>query len=218
MSEQATEALIETLAAEARPVRVLAPPLKRALALLGLAAVAGAAAIMLMGDMDGLADRYAGRESMMWLEMAAMLTTGLIAVTGAFFMAVPGRSRRWLLAPLPPLLIWIALSGMGCWRVLEQDGVGDLAFGHGMDCLVFILGTSLAVGPILVWRLSRARPIEPLPVALLAGLGTASLSAFLLSFFHPFAVTFVDLGVHLVAVALVVGALAALNRRALAPA
>jgi hypothetical protein len=87
-----------------------------------------------------------------------------------------------------------------------------------MDCLIFILATSVVLGAPLLWRLSRASPIEPLPVAVLGGLGTAALAAFLLQFFHPFAVTFIDLAVHLSAIGLVVGATAFLNRRMLSPA
>ena len=29
------------------------------------------------------------------------LATGVLAVLGAFFVSIPGRSRLWLLAPLP---------------------------------------------------------------------------------------------------------------------
>jgi hypothetical protein len=57
-----------------------------------------------------------------------------------------------------------------------------------------------------------------MPVALLGGLGTAAAAAFLLQFFHPFAVTFIDLAIHLLSIALVVGAAALINRRALSPA
>jgi ABC-type thiamin/hydroxymethylpyrimidine transport system permease subunit len=77
---------------------------------------------------------------------------------------------------------------------------------------------SLPLGATLVWLLSRARPIDPLPVAMLGGLGTAAIAAFILQFFHPFAVTFVDLAIHLVAIAAVVGVTALLNRRTLSPA
>jgi uncharacterized membrane protein len=52
----------------------------------------------------------------------------------------------------------------------------------------------------------------------LGGLGTAALAAFILQFFHPFAVTFVDLAFHLMAIAIVVSAAALLKRRTLSPA
>ena len=218
MTARPTDELIETLATDARPVRPLAGPLRRALAILAAAALVGALAILGLGDAGQLLTRYAGREWLMALEMAAMLGTGLLAVTGAFFVSIPGRSRRWLFAPLPTFLAWLLLSGLGCYGELIRSGSSDGEIGHSIDCLLFILATSLFLGAPLVWRLSRAAPIEPLPVALLGGLGTAALAAFLLQFFHPFAVTFIDLAVHLAAILLVVGATALMNRRALAPA
>jgi hypothetical protein len=214
MSRQRTEKLIEAIAADARPARPLAPPLARALAMLALFGVAGGLGIWLFADARTLARLYDGREHMMMPEMAAMLATGVLAVTGAFFLSIPGRSRLWLWAPLPTLLAWIGLSGMGCLRVLARSGP---AGGDGMDCLIFILAASLVLGAPLVWRLSRAAPIEPMRVALLGGLGVAALAAFLLQFFHPFTVTFLDLGMHLAAVAIVIGAMALVSRRMLAP-
>jgi hypothetical protein len=218
MSADSTEALIAAIAGDARPVRVLAPPLKRALAVLAVAAVAGGLAVLLMADIRTLLGRYAGREDMMMAEMAAMLATGVLAVTGAFFLAIPGRSRLWLAAPLPTAILWIGLSGMGCWRDMVRHGSAGWSPGHSMDCLLFILGTSVAIGLPLLWRLSRAAPIDPLRVAMLAGLGTAALAAFLLQFFHPFTVTFIDLAVHVAAILIVIGAAALLRRRALAGA
>ncbi|MDQ3140285.1 MAG: NrsF family protein, partial [Pseudomonadota bacterium] len=133
-------------------------------------------------------------------------------------LSVPGRSRRWALAPIAPAALWIGLSGLGCYRDLLRTGSTGLEIGHSGDCLVFIVGASLLIGLPLLWRLSRARPIDPLPVALLGGLGTAALAALLLQFFHPFAVTFVDLGFHLAAVMTVVALAAALRRPMLRPA
>lgn len=218
MSARDTDALIATLAADAGPVRVLAPPLRRAAILLGLLAAAGAIAVLLMADIGTLLDRYAGRVMMMTAEMAAMLATGVLAVTGAFFLAIPGRSRGWLAAPIPPLILWIALSGMGCWRDFVRHGSGGWSLGHSVDCLVFIIGASVAIGAPIVWLLRRAAPIEPLRVALLAGLGTAALAAFLLQFFHPLTVTFLDLAAHAAAFLLVIAAIALLRRPALAEA
>jgi hypothetical protein len=57
-----------------------------------------------------------------------------------------------------------------------------------------------------------------MPVAVLGGLGTAAIAAFLLLFFHDTAVTFIDLAMHLAAILLVVGAAALLRRQTLSPA
>ena len=218
MSDRSTETLIDALAGDLRPVEPLAPPLRRAVTVLLLVGVAGAALVLMAGDLSGMMARYSGREALMALEMTAMLATAVTAVAGAFALSVPGRSRRWLLAPLVPLLLWLGASGIGCLGDLDRFGPGRWQAGHGGDCLLFILGAGLPIGALLLWRLSRSRPIEPLPVALLGGLGAAALAALLLQFFHPFGLTLIDLAVHFAAVALVVGLAALSRRRTLAPA
>ena len=75
-----------------------------------------------------------------------------------------------------------------------------------------ILGISLPVGISLLLLLRRARPLTPVSVAAVGGLGAAGIAAFLLQFFHPFDVTFMDLGVHAVAVGIVVMAASAIGR------
>lgn len=217
MSRVPTEELIATLAASARPVRPLAPPLSRGLGAIVLFTAAGVGLILLFGDSSGLALRYSGRELMMMLEMGAMLLTGALAVLGAFFMSIPGRSRRWIFVPLPSLVLWIGLSGLGCYQDLVRTGPGGWALGHSLDCLIFLLGAGALVGLPLLWLLSRARPVDPLPVALLGGLGAAALAAFLLQYFHPFALTVIDLAVHFLAVTLIVAATTLSRRRTLAP-
>ena len=217
MSEASTEALVEALCEQARPVKPLAPPLRRAAATLVPVALVGTVLVLILGDVRGLLARYAGREALMVVEMGAMLTTALVAVTGAFMLSVPGRSRRWLLAPLPSFLIWFAASGVGCYRDIVRFGPRGWELGRA-DCLVFILAAGLPIGGLMLWRLSRARPIDPFPVALLGGLGAAALAAFLLQFFHPFGLTVIDLGLHFVAVLIIVALAALTRRRTLAPA
>jgi hypothetical protein len=52
--------------------------------------------------------------------------------------------------------------------------------------------------------LRRSKPIEPLRVATVGGLGAAGLAAFALQFLHPFDVTMMDLTIHAVAVGVVI--------------
>jgi hypothetical protein len=210
--------LIDALCAEVRPVEPLPNPLRRSVTTLAALALVAAAAIYLFGDVEPLLGRFAGRQALLAAEMIAMLATGVLGVTAAFFAAIPGRSRLWLLAPLPFFAAWLLLSGMGCYRELAHSGPAGWETGHSAQCLMFIVGASLLLGAPLLWRLSRARPIDPLPVALLGGLGTAALSAFVLLFFHQTAVTFIDLAIHLVAILLVTGAAALLRRQTLSPA
>jgi hypothetical protein len=214
MTRPPTDALIEALADRAAPVRPLARPVWRAMLAIALLAAAGGFAVMAFGDVRQLRARYFGRGDMMMIEMAAMAMTAVTAIAGAFAMSVPGGSRRWLLAPIPSALVWIVIAGVGCIGVVRTPGYDP---GHSMDCWLFISLASLLVGAPLVWRLSRAHPLDPLPVAALAGLGSAAAGAFLLQYFHPFAVTAVDFAVHLVTILLVVAIFARASRKILAP-
>lgn len=206
---RSTDDLIETLGAEAAPVKPLAAPMRRALATLALIGGLGAVGVALMWE-PGLARPDGGGGARLALEMLATGATGLLAVVAAFHLAIPGRSRKWMLAPIIPFVAWLALGGWGC--LVRNGPTGEEP---GADCLFFILGASLLVGIPLIWRLSRASPIDPLPVAAIGGLGAAAIAALLLQFFHPFAATFVDLGIHMIAITIVVGVAALFRRRML---
>lgn len=213
-----TDDLIDRLGSDARPVTPLAPPLRRAGLLLAGFALVGTVLVAAAGDVPGLVARYAGDRTLMIVDTMAMAATGLLAVVAAFALSVPGASRRWLLAPLPPFAVWLLASGLGCARDLLRLGADAWTMGHGGACLAFIAGFSLLIGAPLLWRLSRARPVDPLPVALLGGLGSAALAALLLQFFHPFGLTVIDLAIHFGAVLMVVAVSGVARRQTLAPA
>ena len=218
MSDRPTRALIEVLAAEARPVRPLAPPLARAAGLLIGLGLLFAGLIAAVGDPAALAARAAGREMLTAGESAAMLVTAVVAICGAFALSVPGGSRAWLAASGAAALAWMLTSGASCYDLVVRLGPGGWRLNGHADCLLFIVAASSLVCAPLLWQLRKARPIDPAPVALLGGLGAAALAAFLLQFFHPFAVTVPDLGLHLAAVLVVIAVAHLLRRRALRPA
>lgn len=199
--------LIERLAAEARPVRRLRPPGQRAAQWLAAAGAVIALAIWLFSDLHLIAQRLQ-HERFDW-EMAGMLLTGILAVVAAFHLSLPDRSALWALLPLPPLALWLATTGYSCYRHWFTDG---WALGSSWDCLKFIVGVSVPLGGSLLYLLHRAAPLMPVRVATMAGLGVASIAAFALQFFHPFDVTFLDLGTQLAASALVVLATGAYER------
>lgn len=210
-----TSKLIDTLAADATPVRRLKPPLVRAgLWLLGVL-VLGVVAILLFSNLAVFSER--ARDPKLMLELAGTLATGIAAVIAAFFLSLPDRSRGWALLPLPPLALWLASSGYACYRNWLHYGGNGWVIGESASCFAFILGFSLPLGLALFVFLRRARPLSPLPVAVVGGLGVAALAAFLLQFFHPFDVTVMDLGLHLAAVGLVMGAAAFAGRYAPPP-
>jgi hypothetical protein len=197
-----TDELIESLAAQLQPVRPMRSPLLRALLWLAVvSAVVGGFLMLHRGGLNIFMQRIAVPR--VAVECFASGLTAITAVMAAFELSVPGRSPRWAVVPLPPLLLWLAASGLGClsngWSLYGADGF----VGESYSCFAFIAIASLPLATGLFWMLRRARPIAPLPVAALGTLGVAATAAFILEFFHPFDVTVIDLALHLAAVALV---------------
>jgi hypothetical protein len=199
---ETTERLIERLAAEAAPVHRLPAPARRATVwLLAVAAVAGGA-IAAFSDLDVFARR--AQDPQLVLDMFAALVTGIAAVLAAFELSLPDRAPAWTLLPLPPLAVWIATSGYGCYRHWIAFGPDGWALGESANCFRFILSVSVPLGISLMLLLRRAHPLAPVRVAAVGGLGVAAIAACLLQFFHPFDVTLLDLSVHAVAIAIVI--------------
>jgi hypothetical protein len=199
---EATERLIERLAAEAEPVRRLRPPgLRAALWLLAVAAVA-AMGIAALADLDVFARR--AQDPKLVADMIATLVTGIAAVLAAFELSLPDRRPAWALLPLPPLAAWIATSGYTCYRHWITFGPDGWELGESTHCFRFILSVSVPLGVTLWLLLRQARPLAPARVAAVGGLGVAAIAATLLQFFHPFDVTLMDLSVHAVAIAIVI--------------
>jgi hypothetical protein len=200
--------LIQELVAAGGPVRRLRPPLVRAGLWLLVVAALCAMAILLGSNLHLFAERV--QDPKLALELAGTLATGIAAVIAAFYLSLPDRSRLWALLPLPFLALWIASSGYSCYRHWLTFGPDGWEVGESSECFAFILSASVPIGISLLVLLRRARPLSPVSVAAVGGLGTAGIAAFVLQFFHPFDVTFMDLGVHAVAVGLVVAAASAL--------
>jgi hypothetical protein len=197
-----TDDLIVALARDAAPVRRLRPPLARALVWLAGIALPAAVAVAAFANWSVFDRRIENPD--LAIELAGTLLTGCTAVIAAFYRSLPDRSRYWSLLPVPSLVVWLSGSGMGCWRHWVAQVGGDWRLGESADCFCFILGLGLPLSAILLWALRRARPLAPVPVAALGGLGAAALAAFLLQFFHPFDVTWMDLSVHATAIGIVV--------------
>ncbi len=212
MSERTTDELIGTLSQGLAPVRPLRPPVLRALLWLGTVTLVIGAGVSRWADFAIISARTA--DPRLALECAATLLTGITAVLAAFYLSLPDRTSLWRYAPIPPLLLWIATSGLGCLQYGGGLGPAGHRLGESSHCFIFIVLVSAPLALLLYAVLRRARPLEPLPVALSAALGVAALAAFVLQFFHPFDTTVVDLASHLAAVIVVV-ALAGLSRRLL---
>jgi hypothetical protein len=200
-----TPELIEVLAADAKPVRRLRPPLARAGLWLGGFVAIVAAVTWVTGTWPVMIERLS--LTRFAVEMAATFLTGIAAVIAAFYLSLPDRSRFWMMLPLPTLVLWLSSSSYGCYQNWLADGPQGWRLGRSSDCFVFILTMSIPVGIALYLALRRALPLEPLRVMALGGLGVAGLAAATLQFYHPFDVTIVDLAVHVTAVLIVVAAI-----------
>ncbi|HVJ51765.1 MAG TPA: NrsF family protein [Aliidongia sp.] len=197
-----TDQLIAQLRDDARPVRRLRPPLVRASLWLLVIATIAVPLIWRFSDLQLFMRR--AEDPKLALELTGTLLTGIAATISAFHLSLPDRPARWALLPLVPLLLWIGASGYSCWRHWITVGPDGWVLGESAECFIFILAVSIPLGTSLLLLLRRARPLTPVRVAVFGGLGVAALSAFILQFFHPFDVTFLDLGAHLAAVGLVI--------------
>ncbi|MBP0463540.1 DUF1109 domain-containing protein [Roseomonas sp. PWR1] len=177
-----TEDLIGRLAEDLRPVRPLGPPLRRCAAWLAFAAVLLGAAILAFGPRHDLMERLSRTHEGAQLLFA--VATGVLAAVAAFELALPDRSPRWALLPVPAAVAWVATLGFGCLDDVARIGPQALVLGTSWGCFRFVvlMGVPLAVS--LVWMLRHAGPLRPVPVAMLGGLAGAALSAAGLSVFH----------------------------------
>ncbi len=197
-----TEGLIARLTEGLQPVKRLPSPGIRASLWLGVVAVLAAIFVAGFADMPTFMRRAS--DPRLALELTGTLLTGILAVVAAFELSLPDRPLTWALLPAPSFVLWLGSSGYSCWRQWIVQGPNGLEAGEGLHCFLWIVGFGVPLAIALFIALRRAHPLAPGPVAAMAGLGVASLAAFLLQFFHPFDVTFIDLGLHLAAVATVI--------------
>jgi hypothetical protein len=211
-----TEQLIASLGQGLRPVKPLRPPLWRALLWLAPVGLLLLLVVLRYADLAAMARRVTHPRQA--LECVAALLTGIVAVIAAFYLSLPDRSDRWRFAPLAPLALWLACSGVGCLENGLGIGPAGARLGESTHCFRFILAVSVPVALLLFAVLRRAHPLLPLRVALCGALGVAALAAFVLQFFHPFDVTLIDLAMHALAMVLVIGLAGLFRQVALSPA
>src|SRR6476659_4277951 len=207
--DDSNDRLIGALVADLRPVRPLLPPALRTLIWLML--VAGVAAALAMFADVGAVSRRMTAIPDMWLAVLGSIATMATAAFAAFELSLPDRSRAWAFLPLPALALWVGASGLGCMRAYVLPGTHVAGTGEMRDCLLFIIGLSVPLWAALIVMLRRAYSLAAPLTAAMAGL--ASAAATLLNFFQPFDAALADLGVHAVAVLIVVAAAREVGRR-----
>jgi hypothetical protein len=207
--------LIDDLGADLKPVRRLPPPWLRALVWLG---VVLAVALFLVATRTLLpALGIIGNDPFMLPGAYASLATAILAAIAAFELSLPDRSDCWMWLPLPALVVWIVLNGLGCLATLAIPGTETSPF-QFMVCLSLIFAISLPLTVAMIIMLRRARPLRPLRVGVLGGLAASAAAATLLILIHPHDSAVLDLAAHAVAVALIIGLNVLLGGRLLVPA
>ena len=177
-----TPDLIKALSANLVPVRRLRKPGVRAACWLVFAALILALLAISQGLRPDLVQRLHDRDFA--LGIAGSLLTGGFAALAAFMASLPDRSRLWLLAPLPALALWLANIGYQCLTQWVSLGADDLSLGETARCFATLVLTSLPLSLTMLLMLNYAAALRPAPVALMAALAVAAMTATALSLFH----------------------------------
>ena len=198
-----TAELIDRLTADARPVRRLRRPAIRALGWLGFALLFVAGITAMEGVRPGLLDLF--RDPWFAVGRAAAVATAIAATLASFELSIADRSPRWIWLPLPFALVWLGTMGYGCVVDWLVEGERGLRLGHSAACFQAIMITSVPLGALLFAMVRHAGPVRPVATALAGGLALAAVAEAGLTLYHDVAATVMDLAIHLVAIAVVVG-------------
>lgn len=175
-----TDDLISRLSTGLQPVKRVTPPMQAALGWIALALLVVGAGVAIAGFRHDIEQRLMLMHEK--VNLAAALLTGIAAAIAAFHLALPDRSPRWALLPLPFAAFWVSGLGWGC--VAEFVAQGWPALGTSFGCLRFIIGFGLPLTLSMLWLTRHAALIRPGPVAALAGLAAAAIASVGLSLVH----------------------------------
>jgi hypothetical protein len=172
-----TDALIARLTEGLQPVERLPSPVARAFAWLGSVTLLSVILVLGFSHLGVFMNRI--RDPKLVVELIGTLATGILAVVAAFEISLPDRSLKWALLPAPSFALWLGSSGYSCWRHALAGG-SELVEWETPRCFAWIVAFGVPLGISLFILLRRSRPLDPGPVAAMAGLGAASIAAFLL--------------------------------------
>jgi hypothetical protein len=177
-----TTELINSMVAEARPVRVQRRPLMRASLWLLLATVV----IVLLGIEHGVRPDIGAQlqKTAFALGTAASLVTGALAAIGCLVASLPDRSRSWLLLPVPSLAVWLSTIGYGCLTDWVNFDSGTMRVGDALRCFATLLLVSLPLSASMFVMLRHAARLRPTMVTMTAGLAVAAITSTAMSLLH----------------------------------
>jgi hypothetical protein len=178
----ATPDLIESLAANMKPVRRLRPPVTRAACWLLLAAMVVALLAVSQGIRPDLAQRL--HDPAFAVGMAGAALTGVFAAIAAFLVSLPDRSGLWLILPAPAVAIWLSNVGYQCLTQWIAMGPNGVSLGETTRCLATLVLTSLPLSLAMLVMLRYAASLRPTAVTFMGSLSVAAITATALSLFH----------------------------------
>ena len=174
MADSLTE-VIDRLVADCGQVKLLPPPLIRALLWLGLSGGFVLLVTLLHGTRSQMATHFDRLDVM--LAFVGALLTGVLATIATFYVSLPGRPHGWRLLPLPAVMLWLASLGWGILSDWKRLGSAGLAVSQSFHCFQAILITSLMLASILMVLVRHARLGRPRTTALLGSLSTSALAS-----------------------------------------
>lgn len=180
---RSTSSLIDSLVADAKPVRPLRAPVIRAAGWLLFAALV----LVLVGVAHGVRPDLAAKlqQPVFVMGVAAAALTGVLAAVASFVASVPGRSVRWLLLPLPSLAAWMSTIGYGCLTNWVEIGPNGMSLGETARCFATLGLTGIPLSLALLIMLRHLARLAAAPVVMTGSLAIAALTAVALSIFHP---------------------------------
>lgn len=195
-----TDDLIGRLAADLEPVRPLPSPGWRALRWLALTLAFLGLLVAVEGLRPGIVERLSRIPDL--LQWLGSIATGIGAAVAAFHLAVPDRTERWALLPLPGLALWLSGLGVGCLTDWIELGPGGFRLGTSFGCFAFIVASGVPTVAVLLRMLRYARWVRPEQVVVLGVLAAAALSSAALTLFHDLDSTLMILIWHIGTIAL----------------
>jgi hypothetical protein len=178
-----TDDLILSLSRDARPVRRLPPPTRRALGWFALAVPVVAAITLFMGLRADLGLRMA--EPAFVIQLIACGLTAFCAAVAGLALTIPGTSKFWALLPVPPMLVWLGGFGRQCVLEWLAPEAGELLNGPHLHCLPDIAVITAIPTAVMLLMLRRGACLEPRLSVMLGGLAAAALAHGGLSLAHP---------------------------------
>lgn len=181
-SDMDTNALIDALVADLRPVRPLLPPVWRLLGWLAVSTPAIGAVVAIEGCRSDIAARLT--DATFLTEQIAAVATALVAGWAALVASVPGTSRWKWWTPLIPLTMWMLSLGHQCWTEWARVGARGMEFHSDWMCVPNIALTGAVPALAIVIAIRHGARLTSAPV-LWGGLAAAALANAALRLFHP---------------------------------